>query len=138
MKTSVSKLNEMNLITHRSSADPARIYTNAVRSMKRICYLFMLTGIAALFSSCEVGWVATEPTYGVEIERPAPPGAGFIWIDGGWRWDYGRHNYIREPGYWARSRHNQSYVHGYWQSGPRGKAWVKGHWSRGHDRDNRR
>jgi hypothetical protein len=105
--------------------------------MKKIFYLFLFTGMAALFNSCAVGWVATEPSYGIEIERSARPGAGYIWIDGGWRWDYGEHRYVREPGYWARPRQNYSYIQGYWKSGPRGKAWVRGHWRRGHDRDDR-
>jgi hypothetical protein len=103
--------------------------------MKRLGFLLIFSGMSALFSSCAVGWVDREPSYELEIERPARPGVGYVWIDGGWRWDSDDHRYIREPGYWARSRENRAYIKGYWRSGPRGKSWVRGHWGRDHDRD---
>lgn len=135
MKTKVRKLNEMYSVSGSSDIDYITRRTNAVKSIKRICYLFVFTGIAAVFNSCEVGWVTTEPSYGIEIERPARPGDGYIWIDGGWRWDNGTHNYVREPGYWSRPRQNHAYIKGYWRSGPRGKSWVRGHWGSERDRD---
>lgn len=146
MKTNGRNLSKMHFENGHSLITLAKFHTNAVRSMKRICYLFIFTGIAAVFNSCEAGWVASEPSYGIEIERPARPGDGYLWIDGGWKWDYGRHNYVREPGYWSRPRPNHSYVNGYWQSGPKGKSWVKGGWKKGdngndnhkHDRDHNR
>ncbi len=137
MKTNVNKLNEMHIVNKRSLAYFARFRTNAIKSMKRICYVLIFTGLAAVLNSCAVGWVATEPSYEIEIERPVRPSEGYIWIDGGWRWDYHSHTYVREPGYWARSRQNRAYIKGYWQSGPRGKSWVRGHWERDRDRDDR-
>ncbi len=137
MKTDVSKINEKQFVSSRSLIRSSRFRINAVKSMRRILYLLIFTGIAAVFNSCGVGWVETEPSYGIEIERPARPGEAFIWIDGGWRWDRDSHAYIREPGYWARSRPNRAYIKGYWRSGPRGKSWVRGHWGRDNDRDDR-
>ncbi len=135
MKTDARKPSELHYVNGHSLGTPVTFQKNAVRSMKRICYLFVFTGIAALFNSCAAGWVATEPSYGIEIERPARPGDGYIWIEGGWKWDYGRHSYVREPGYWVRPRPNHSYINGYWQSGPRGKSWVRGHWERENNRN---
>ena len=139
MKTNVRKPNSSHFfVTSDSLATPANFLTNSISSIKRILYLFIFAGIASLLNSCEAGWVASEPSYGIELERPARPGEGYMWIDGGWRWDNHSHNYIRERGYWARPRPNHAYSKGYWRSGPRGKAWVRGHWRRGSERDNRR
>ncbi len=135
MKTNVRILRKMHFVNGRYSSINSRFHTNAAKTIKRICFLFMFTGMAAIFNSCAVGWVATEPSYGVEIERPARPGDNYIWIEGGWRWDSGRDSYEREPGYWARPRPNHSYVPGHWESGSRGKSWQKGHWERKHRRD---
>jgi hypothetical protein len=137
METNERNLNEVNIENSRSLVNFAGFRSNAVKSMKRICYLLIFTGIAAVFNSCVAGWVETEPSYQIEIERPARPGDGYIWIEGGWRWDSGRHIYVREPGYWARTRPNYSYRQGRWKSGRRGKAWVRGRWERDHDRDDR-
>lgn len=104
------------------------------RYIKMFCYLFIFTGIGLVFNSCVAGWVASEPSYGIEYERPVRPGEGFIWIDGGWRWDRGTHDYIRHPGYWSKPRQGHTYVKGYWRSGARGKSWVNGHWSRDNGR----
>ena len=135
MKTHVRRLKKMHSGMSHSGMTPGRFHLNAVKATKRIFYLFIFIGVAAVFNSCEAGWVASEPSYRIEIERPARPGNGYVWIEGGWRWDHSRQQYDREPGYWARERPNHSYANGYWKSGRRGKSWVKGHWERGHGRD---
>ena len=138
MKTFIRKTKEVQFGNSLSHIIIRSLNPNALISVKRIIYLFIFTAAAALLSSCEVGWVATEPSYEFEIERPVSPGVGYVWIDGGWRWDHDTHNYIREPGYWARQRHNSTYSKGYWKSGPRGKSWVQGHWRRGNEKDDDR
>jgi|WetSurMetagenome_2_1015567.scaffolds.fasta_scaffold00351_20 hypothetical protein len=138
MKTTIRKQNDVPFVEGNSPVLNARPHMNAVKSVRRLGYLLLFTGLAAISTSCGVGWISAEPSYGIEIERPARPGVGYVWINGGWRWDYHSHNYVREPGYWSSPRAHHSYRDGYWRSGPRGKAWVRGHWERGHDRDDRR
>ena len=56
--------------------------------------------------------------------RPAYPGRGHVWIDGGYQWGGARYAY--RPGYWARPPyvgarwygpryHGGRYYHGYWR-----------------------
>jgi hypothetical protein len=100
-----------------------------MKKNKRIfIHLAVILGILLTLSSC-VGYVASEPSY-VEIERPMRPGAAYIWIDGGWRWDGATHVYVHRHGYWARSHEGRTFVAGHWESTPRGKRWVDGHWQR--------
>lgn len=111
---------------------------------KILCYLVIFSGAVVTFTSCVGGYVATEPTYDLNYDRPLPPSESHIWIDGDWRWDNGSRIYIHQPGYWARPRQGRVYEKGYWQSDPRGKTWIRGHWRRdngksvrnyNHDRD---
>jgi len=83
--------------------------------------LILLFGLALLFHSC-VGYVSSEPSY-VEYARPLRPGPAYIWIDGGWHWDYHRHVYVQRPGYWERPRVGRNFVAGHWQNTPHGKRW---------------
>ncbi len=110
MKRDVRTPGKMHSINGRSSNMHNKLQANALSSLKKICFLLIFAGTAAVFNSCEVGWVATEPSYNNEIERPVRPGNDYIWIEGDWRWDHGRNHYEREPGYWARPRPMFSYV----------------------------
>ncbi len=105
------------------------IYARLGKYLKIFSYLVLFTGFGLVANSC-VGYVESEPTYGVEIERPSRPGDDYIWIDGGWRWNYHNHSYIHQRGYWEKPRQGYSYQEGHWQNSPRGKSWVNGHWQR--------
>ena len=110
------------------SPEPA-LYARLGKYLKIFSYLVLFTGFGMVFNSC-VGYVESEPSYSVESERPYRPGEGYIWIDGGWRWNFHNHSYIHQPGYWTSPRRGYSYQEGHWQSSPRGKSWVKGQWQR--------
>jgi hypothetical protein len=67
----------------------------------------------------------TSPYY----ERPVRPGAGYMWMDGGWYWRGGQYRY--SPGYWRVPPARRHYSPGYWQPAPRGGYhWRKGRWHR--------
>ncbi len=88
---------------------------------------FMLALAVSLFlSSCAGSYYVVDQPVEPVYERPAPPYAGAVWIDGDWAWNGGRYVYTR--GYWARPRVNRVYVRGNWYRGPRGYAWHRGHW----------
>lgn len=105
------------------------VYARLGKYLKIFTYLVLFTGFGMVFNSC-VGYVESEPSSGVEIERPFRPGDDYLWIDGGWRWNYHSHAYIHQQGYWAKPRSGYSYKEGHWQNSPRGKSWVNGHWQK--------
>jgi hypothetical protein len=76
-------------------------------------------------SSCAGGYVTEQPG-DVVYDRPASPGAGYIWIDGDWMWSGGRYNW--HPGRWDRGRPGRTWHAGSWQHTSRGHRWNRGHW----------
>ena len=66
------------------------------------------------------------PAMRVEVV-PAPPGPGFGWVGGYWRWD--RDAFIWTPGHWeAAPRAHAVWLNGRWRHDRRGWYWVPGHW----------
>ncbi len=47
------------------------VYARLGKYLKIFSYLVLFTGFGLVANSC-VGYVESEPTYGVEIERPVP------------------------------------------------------------------
>jgi len=99
---------------------------------KKIIYIALLSGVGLFFTSCEAGYVASEPSY-IESTRPSRPSDLHIWIDGDWRWDQRSNTYKHNDGSWQQPRHGRTFVAGHWQSSPKGNHWVNGHWE-GHSR----
>ena len=113
------------------------LYARVGKYMKIFSYLFLITGILIILSSCVGGYIASEPVY-VEYARPQRPGATYIWRDGDWSWNHQTHVYVQKSGYWDRPRQDQTFVSGHWQSTQRGKSWSNGHWQKqSHQQGNR-
>jgi hypothetical protein len=108
------------------------------KRLKRVVYLTSMAGMALIFNSCMVGYVATEPVYVVEVSRPPRPGNQYIWVDGDWSWNRQSHSYVQRNGYWRRSGQGQQYVAGHWQASPQGNRWAKGYWQKEGRQDNNR
>jgi hypothetical protein len=98
-----------------------------MKILSKLGILAALGGSLFLSSCAGEYYVADEPAE-VVYERPVPPYAGAVWIDGDWAWDGGRYVYTR--GYWARPRPGRVWARGSWYHGPRGYAWRRGRWHR--------
>src|SRR5579875_303012 len=58
---------------------------------------------------------------------PAPPGAGWVWRAGFWRWN--GYRWVWVPGHYVRvPRPGLHWIPGHWVRRPRGWFWVAGHW----------
>jgi len=113
-------------ILHEETQDTTAITR---RNLKKFFYLICLTGTGLFFTGCEMGYVATEPTY-TENVRPAQPSNLHVWVDGDWVYSRQTHGYVRNNGYWQQPSQGRSYVSGHWQTTPKGHYWTKGHWQR--------
>ncbi len=94
--------------------------------------------IAGSLGACYAEGTATvaspQPVVEVEVdaEPPAPqvyvaaPRAGYIYIDGRYRYEHGR--YIWHEGYYERERSGYVWEPGRWSRGRRGHVWVEGRW----------
>jgi hypothetical protein len=74
--------------------------------------------------------VRFRPTAPVWVgERPLRPGPHHIWIEGHWRWNRNRADYVWVEGHWIRARRGQVWVNGHWEDVPgQGSRWIPGHW----------
>jgi hypothetical protein len=58
---------------------------------------------------------------------PVAPAAGYVWINGFWRWERG--DYVWVPGRWARpASGHRTFVAGHWRHDRRGWYYVEGYW----------
>ena len=61
------------------------------------------------------------------IERPPPPTANHVWIEGEWVARGGQ--YVQQPGYWTVPEKDHIWVKGEWVRNPDGSAyWQAGYW----------
>jgi hypothetical protein len=59
--------------------------------------------------------------------RTAPPGRGYVWVKGHWRWM--GHRYVWIHGHWLRRpRGHAVWVSGHWVRRGGGWIWISGHW----------
>jgi hypothetical protein len=108
-----------------------------IRGVQKACYLALDGTPAAVYvpppvvapppvavyapppTPAEVFVEAAPPPVREEI-RPPPPGRGFEWIPGYWRWEGRRHVWVN--GYWERPRPGYHWVAHHWEN--RGGRWV--------------
>jgi hypothetical protein len=96
--------------------------------MKKSIIAIALFAVLFIMEGCEGSYVVTtQPTTPV-FARPVSPGAGYVWIDGDWRWS--GNNYVWREGYWGRPRGHRTWVAGSWYQRNNGWAWRRGRWNR--------
>ncbi|PRZ20666.1 YXWGXW repeat-containing protein [Flavobacterium granuli] len=91
--------------------------------MKKFLLLILLGGFTLLVNSC-AGYVSEQPAY-VQLDITPRPYPNYIWIEGGWRWDNSRKNYIQKKGYWANPNTVRNHKNGEWRKYDRGYRWEK-------------
>ncbi|MEY3262623.1 MAG: hypothetical protein RL717_100 [Pseudomonadota bacterium] len=65
----------------------------------------------------------------VLYERPQPPRAEFVWVNGFWYWSYGAYSWV--PGRWEPARAGHLYSQPSWHQGPGGWNFQPGRWQHG-------
>lgn len=96
--------------------------------MKTIGKISVAALLAVVLASCSSGYVVTSRPDAPVYARPAPPHAGWMWIDGDYYYRGGRYQY--RPGYWHAPRPNYRYAPGQWHQRGNGWYWRKGRWHR--------
>ncbi|MGC1380355.1 MAG: hypothetical protein WA814_04955 [Candidatus Baltobacteraceae bacterium] len=103
-----------------------------IRSFLLACALGATTAGAALPAAAQVyggAYVQFGPPAPIAETVPAPPGSGYYWTPGYWRWNGRR--YVWVGGRYAYPPYGGAVWHpGHWVSGPYGWYWREGHWSR--------
>jgi hypothetical protein len=69
----------------------------------------------------------TEPPPSPRAER-AGRRAGYIWVDGYYRWDRGAYVWVR--GHWERERRGFTWQPGHWERRGGHYVWIEGQWRR--------
>ena len=93
------------------------------------CVMVPLGGYGYRSYAGEAGPVVDLPPPQARYEAiPEAPGVGYVWIDGYWGWNLGRHVWI--GGRWAQPPAGHAWVPGYWGRHPRGWRWNGGYWGR--------
>ena len=90
--------------------------------------IFTLTDLSAQI------FVRIRPIAPVVIVKPPLPSPRHIWIDGEWRWNKKRGEYVWREGFWIEPKPGRMWVPGFWEDGPGGSRWIAGHWKRMHPR----
>jgi hypothetical protein len=79
----------------------------------------------AVASSAAVVWVQVAPPTAIVETAPAPPGSGYAWVGGYWRWNGVK--YVWVSGHYVA--HSGAWVPGHWRHvAGSGWYWVPGHW----------
>jgi hypothetical protein len=95
--------------------------------MKKIMF-FLLMLTFSLKGNAQV-FVKIRPIRpAVVVVKPACPGPNHIWVDGDWRWNPKRNEYVWVDGYWLAPKPGRNWIAGEWIEGPEGHKWVPGHW----------
>jgi WXXGXW repeat (2 copies) len=92
--------------------------------MKKLLAVIMI-GSALVIAGCSGEVVATRPA-DVVYERPAAPGADYVWIGGDWVWEGG--SYRWHEGRWDRRVEGKTWHEGHWETHGKGYTWHKGHY----------
>jgi hypothetical protein len=81
--------------------------------------------------SISAGIVLTAPPPPRVEVHVAPPMPGYVWIDGYWNWEGGRHIWV--PGRWAAPRTGYRWEPHSWVREGQGWRLHAGHWRRDHE-----
>jgi len=102
--------------------------------MKRFTLLF-IAFLTLAISGCAGQSHYRNGVY-VTMAPPPPPVVGYVgrppsrehvWVDGYWRWNGYRHEWV--SGYWTRPPHRHArWAPGYWRHERRGYIWIEGRW----------
>lgn len=65
----------------------------------------------------------------VVVVKPARPSAAHVWIDGQWKWNRKKKEYVWIKGHWVKRKAGKKWVPGHWQKVRRGYKWIPGHWA---------
>ena len=65
----------------------------------------------------------------VIVNRPTYNRAGYIWVEGYWKWNVYYGSYTWQKARWKRVKRNHMWVPGFWEISPRGFFWVEGYWA---------
>ena len=98
---------------------------------KYIVIFFIIAGIlitSQLKSQVVIKVRPAKPN--VVVMKPQKPGTRHIWIDGHWKWNKKRKEYVWIKGYWTQPKKGQKWIPGHWVKVPGGHKWVPGHWAR--------
>jgi hypothetical protein len=65
----------------------------------------------------------------VVYEAAPAPRVGYVWAQGYWDYDHGKH--VWRKGHWEHERHGERWVDGRWQEHEGHWVLNRGHWERG-------
>jgi WXXGXW repeat (2 copies) len=96
----------------------------------RVAITLLTLGIAASapFTASAAALIVVAPPAPVVEVRPAIPAPGYVWMDGYWNWEGGRHVWI--PGRWVAPHPGYHWVGHHWVHERGGWRLEEGHWVR--------
>ncbi|RMH66061.1 MAG: hypothetical protein D6677_01060 [Calditrichaeota bacterium] len=62
----------------------------------------------------------------VVVVKPAPPAAGYVWVEG--HWVVKNKQYVWKKGHWVKAKKHHRYVNGHWKRARGGWVWIPGRW----------
>jgi hypothetical protein len=72
--------------------------------------------------------VHTKPPHAVSERPPAPPGPGYMWINGYQQWDGSK--FVWQPGHWQKPpREHAIWMGARWEKTPQGYVFIDGWWA---------
>ena len=97
-----------------------------MHSLRKVALLALLSTVWPI-AAVQAQWVRTGPPPIRAERRVAPPGRGYVWISGYYRWDGRR--YLWVGGRWVLPPRTRAvWIPGRWENSPRGWFWKPGHW----------
>jgi hypothetical protein len=115
----------------------SRSLAGSAGGLRRLSLLLLLATAASgtMFFSppshaarVDVGIRIGTPPPPLRVERVPPPRAGYVWVQGHWRWVHNRH--VWRQGYWVRGRRGQHWVDARWRRCGPNWCYRHGHWAR--------
>lgn len=100
---------------------------------KFLLSLIIVCGALFLYSESSLSQVVVKVKPAnpkVVVVKPLKPGPKHIWVDGHWRWDKKRKEYIWIKGHWSKPKKGHAWIPGHWKKVPGGFKWIPGHWKR--------
>ncbi|OQX84636.1 hypothetical protein B6D60_08960 [candidate division KSB1 bacterium 4484_87] len=70
------------------------------------------------------------PAKRVIVVKKAKPSPRAVWIEGHWKWNARKHDFVWVKGYWKVPPKGKVWVPGHWVKKPHGWVYKEGHWKR--------